>query len=117
MQVAEFEKKAREYEKRANTAEQRAFIMSIVRVGAQMISSAIPAIAMAAGGPASMLASSVGGALSGQSRGGQDADGQGQGGVPAHPQPAETRRMPLPRKAGFPSRRPNCARARKNAIR
>lgn len=78
-QVAEFEKKAREYEKRANTAEQRAFIMSIVRVGAQMISSAIPAIAMAAGGPASMLASSVGGALSGQSRGGQD-DGQGQGG-------------------------------------
>ena len=80
MQVAEFEKKAREYEKRANTAEQRAFIMSIVRVGAQMISSAIPAIAMAAGGPASMLASSVGGALSGQSRGGQDADGQGQGG-------------------------------------
>ncbi|MGV1985676.1 tyrosyl-tRNA deacylase [Agrobacterium sp. 22-221-1] len=80
VQVAEFEKKAREYEKRANTAEQRAFIMSIVRVGAQMISSAIPAIAMVAGGPASMLASSVGGALSGQSKGGQDADGQGQGG-------------------------------------
>ncbi|MFK3780330.1 tyrosyl-tRNA deacylase [Agrobacterium sp. NPDC089420] len=80
VQVAEFEKKAREYEKRANTAEERSFIMSIVRVGAQMISSAIPAIAMVAGGPASMLASSVGGALSGQSKGGQDADGQGQGG-------------------------------------
>ncbi|MCZ7447922.1 tyrosyl-tRNA deacylase [Agrobacterium rhizogenes] len=79
VQVAEFEKKAREYEKRANTAEERAFIMSIVRVGAQMISSAIPAIAMVAGGPASMLASSVGGALSGQPKGGQDADGQGQG--------------------------------------
>lgn len=79
-QVAAFEKKAREYEQRANTAEQRAFVMSIVRVGAQMISSAIPAIAMVAGGPASMLASSVGGALSGQSKAGQDTDGQGQGG-------------------------------------
>ncbi|KDR89550.1 MULTISPECIES: hypothetical protein [Agrobacterium] len=79
-QVAEFENKAREYEKRANTAEQRAFVMSIVRVGAQMISGVVPAIAMVAGGPASMLASSVGGALSGQSKGGQSVDGQGQGG-------------------------------------
>ena len=85
VQVAEFEKKASEYEKRANTAEQRAFVMSIVRVGAQMISSAIPAIAMVAGGPASMLASSVGGALSGQPKGGQDADGQGQGGSSRNP--------------------------------
>ena len=65
-QVAEFEKKARDYEQRASTAEQRAFVMSIVRVGAQMISSAVPAIAMAAGGPAPMLASSIGGLLSGQ---------------------------------------------------
>ncbi|MDH7808829.1 MULTISPECIES: tyrosyl-tRNA deacylase [unclassified Rhizobium] len=80
VQVAEFEKKAAEYETRANTAEERAFVMSIVRVGAQMISSAIPAIALVAGGPASMLASSVGGALSGQSKGGQDVDGQPQGG-------------------------------------
>jgi len=64
-QVADFEKKARDYEQRANTAEQRAFVMSIIRVGAQMISSAIPAIAMVAGGPAPMLASSLGGALSG----------------------------------------------------
>ncbi|WP_421400293.1 tyrosyl-tRNA deacylase [Agrobacterium fabrum] len=79
VQVAEFEKKAAEYEKRANTAEERAFVMSIVRVGAQMISSAIPAIAMVAGGPASMLASSVGGALSGQSKGAQEVDGQPQG--------------------------------------
>ncbi|MBO9654735.1 MAG: tyrosyl-tRNA deacylase [Agrobacterium tumefaciens] len=79
-EVAEFEKKAREYEKRANTAEDRAFVMSIVRVGAQMISGVVPAIAMVAGGPASMLASSVGGALSGQSKGGQGTDGQGQGG-------------------------------------
>ncbi|WP_454702168.1 tyrosyl-tRNA deacylase [Agrobacterium burrii] len=85
VQVAEFEKKASEYEKRANTAEQRAFVMSIVRVGAQMISSAIPAIAMVAGGPASMLASSFGGALSGQPKGGQDADGQGQGGGSRNP--------------------------------
>ncbi|NSX86943.1 tyrosyl-tRNA deacylase [Agrobacterium tumefaciens] len=79
-EVAEFEKKASEYEKRANTAEDRAFIMSIVRVGAQMISGVVPAIAMVAGGPASMLASSVGGALSGQSKDGQGADGRGQGG-------------------------------------
>ncbi|MGQ2953862.1 MAG: tyrosyl-tRNA deacylase [Agrobacterium sp.] len=84
-QVAEFEKKAREYEQRANTAEQRAFVMSIVRVGAQMISGIVPAIAMVAGGPASMLASSVGGALSGQTKGGQDADGQGQGGGSRNP--------------------------------
>ncbi len=65
-QVAEFERKAREYEERASTAEQRAFVMSLVRVGAQMISSAVPAIAMAAGGPAPMLASSIGGLLGGQ---------------------------------------------------
>jgi DNA repair exonuclease SbcCD ATPase subunit len=66
VQVAEFEKKARDYEQRANTAEQRAFVMSLIKVGAQMISSAIPAIAMAVGGPAPMLASAVGGLLSGQ---------------------------------------------------
>lgn len=65
-QVEEFEKKAREYEQRASTAEQRAFVMSIIKVGAQMISSAVPAIAMAAGGPAPMLASSIGGLLGGQ---------------------------------------------------
>ncbi len=87
VQVAEFEKKAAEYERRANTAEERAFVMSIVRVGAQMISSAIPAIAMVAGGPASMLASSVGGALSGQSRSAQDGDGQGQGAGSRNPSP------------------------------
>lgn len=73
-QVAEFEKKARDYEQRASTAEQRAFVMSIVRVGAQMISSAVPAIAMAAGGPAPMLASSIGGLLSGQT--GSKSDSQ-----------------------------------------
>ncbi len=64
-EVAKFDKMARDYESRANTAEQRAFVMSIVRVGAQMISQAIPAIAMAAAGPAPMLASSALGALSG----------------------------------------------------
>ncbi len=59
-EVAEFEKKAREYEEKANTAEERAFIMSIIRTGAQMISNAIPAIAMAAAGPAGMMAPMLG---------------------------------------------------------
>ncbi|MCP8898462.1 tyrosyl-tRNA deacylase [Gilvimarinus xylanilyticus] len=42
--IAKYEKMANEYKSRAETAEERAFIMSIVQVGAQMISSAIPAI-------------------------------------------------------------------------
>jgi F420-0:gamma-glutamyl ligase-like protein len=58
-QVVNFDKKAREYESRAKTAEERAFIMSIVRVGAQVVSAAIPAFAMASGGPASVLAASA----------------------------------------------------------
>jgi hypothetical protein len=58
-EVAKFDKMARDYEARAATAEQRAFVMSIVKVGAQMISQAVPAIAMAAGGPAPMLATSA----------------------------------------------------------
>lgn len=51
-EVAKFEKKARDYESRAETAEERAFVMSIVRVGAQMVSAAMPAVAMALGGAA-----------------------------------------------------------------
>lgn len=43
--IAKYENKANEYKSRAETAEERAFIMSIVRVGAQMISSMTPAIA------------------------------------------------------------------------
>ncbi len=62
-EVAKFEKKARDYESRAETAEERAFVMSIVRVGAQMVSAAMPAIAMALGGAAtggtSILAAST----------------------------------------------------------
>lgn len=59
-EVENFNKKARDYEDRASTAESRAFIMQIVQVGAQMVSSAIPAIAMAAtGGGASILAAST----------------------------------------------------------
>ena len=57
-EVAKYEKMAKDYGDRAETAEERAFIMSIVRVGAQMVSAAIPAIAMAAAGPASILAAS-----------------------------------------------------------
>lgn len=64
-QVEKFDRMAREYERQASSAEHKAFVMSIVRVGAEMISSAVPAIAMAAGGPAPMLASGVLGALSG----------------------------------------------------
>jgi len=51
-EVIKFEKKARDFESRAETAEERAFIMSIVQVGAQMVSAALPAIAMAVGASA-----------------------------------------------------------------
>jgi DNA repair exonuclease SbcCD ATPase subunit len=42
--IQKYEKMANEYKSQAQGAEERAFIMSIVRVGAEMISSAIPAI-------------------------------------------------------------------------
>ncbi|MFD1743859.1 tyrosyl-tRNA deacylase [Rhizobium helianthi] len=67
-QVANFEKKAREYEQKANTAEERAFVMSIVRMGAQLISNAIPAVAAAAGGPATMIMSAMAGSMGGQGK-------------------------------------------------
>lgn len=61
--IAKYEKMANEYKSKAETAEQRAFIMSIVRVGAQMISSMIPAItagiAGAATGGVSLIAASA----------------------------------------------------------
>lgn len=42
--ITKYEKLANEYKSQAKTAEDRAFLMSIVRVGAQMISATIPAI-------------------------------------------------------------------------
>jgi chromosome segregation ATPase len=48
-----FEARAKEYQSRAETAESRAFIMQIVKIGAQVVSSAMPAIAMALGAGAS----------------------------------------------------------------
>lgn len=54
-----FEAKARAYEARAETAEQRAFIMQIVKIGAQVLSSAMPAIAMALGAGATGGASVI----------------------------------------------------------
>lgn len=59
LEVAKFDKLASEYGAKAQRAEDRAFIMSIVRVGAQMVSAALPAVAMAAGGPGSILAAST----------------------------------------------------------
>lgn len=50
--VQKYDKLAREYESRANTAEERAFIMSIIQVGAQMLAAALPPIAMALTGAA-----------------------------------------------------------------
>lgn len=70
-EVKKYEQKARDYEKRAETAEERAFILSIVQIGAQMIASVVPAIAMAAGGPESMMASSALGALNSHAGGSQ----------------------------------------------
>ena len=62
-EVEKFEKRARQYEERANSAEQRAFIMQIVKIGAQVVSAALPAIAMAVGagatGGTSLIAASV----------------------------------------------------------
>lgn len=63
--MAKYEKLANEYKSQAETAEKRSFIMSIVRVGAQMISSAIPAITAgitgaATGGTSLIAASAVG---------------------------------------------------------
>ncbi|PKH01047.1 tyrosyl-tRNA deacylase [Psychromonas sp. MB-3u-54] len=46
--ISKYEGMANEYKSQAETAEKRAFIMSIVSVGAQMVSSMIPAIAQEA---------------------------------------------------------------------
>lgn len=66
-EVRRFEAKARQYEERATTAEQRAFVMQIVKIGAQVVGAALPPIAMAAGaaatGGASVIAASTLGAL------------------------------------------------------
>ncbi|EOC0702356.1 tyrosyl-tRNA deacylase [Salmonella enterica subsp. enterica serovar Kokomlemle] len=62
--IAKYEKMANEYKSQAETAEQRAFIISIVRVGAQMLSSMIPSITAgttgAATGGESLVAASAG---------------------------------------------------------
>ncbi|WP_165187616.1 tyrosyl-tRNA deacylase [Caulobacter soli] len=58
-EVQKFEARARQYEERATTAEQRAFIMQIVKIGAQVVAAAIPPIAMAAGGAATGGASVI----------------------------------------------------------
>lgn len=61
--IAKYEKMANDYKAQAETAENRAFIMSIVRVGAQMIASTVPAITAgitgAATGGVSLLAASA----------------------------------------------------------
>lgn len=61
--ITNYEKMANKYRSQAETAEERAFIMSIVRVGAQMISSVIPAITAgitgAATGGTSLIAASA----------------------------------------------------------
>jgi hypothetical protein len=57
--IRKYEKMANEYKSQAETAEERAFIMGLVRVGAQMVAAAAPAIAMAATGAATGGASIV----------------------------------------------------------
>lgn len=61
--ITKYEKMAKEYKSQAETAESRAFLMSIVQVGAQMISSSIPAITAgitgAATGGTSLIASAA----------------------------------------------------------
>jgi chromosome segregation ATPase len=61
--ISKYEKMANEYKSQAETAEERAFIMSIVRVGAEMLSATIPAITAgitgAATGGTSLIAASA----------------------------------------------------------
>ncbi len=64
-EAKKFEAKARDYESRANTAEQRAFIMQIVKIGAQVLSAAIPPLAMIAGAAATGGTSLIAGAALG----------------------------------------------------
>lgn len=73
-QVDKFDKMARDFESRAETAEERAFVMSIVRVAAQTIAAAIPPIAMAASGPGSFLAASSMNAMSNGNSGNSGSD-------------------------------------------
>ncbi|WP_321869784.1 coiled-coil domain-containing protein [Burkholderia ubonensis] len=73
--VIRFDKLARDYEARANTAEERAFIMQIVKVGAQMVSSVIPAVAMAfSGGSMGSALGSAARITSGETTGPKVAD-------------------------------------------
>lgn len=50
-EVEKFDRMAKDFEKRANTAEERAFVMSIVKVAASVVSAIVPPIAMLASGP------------------------------------------------------------------
>jgi hypothetical protein len=58
-EVEKYDEMARKYESQASTAEERAFVMSIVQVGAQMVASAVPGIVTAATGAATGGASLV----------------------------------------------------------
>ena len=57
--VEKYDKMARDYESWASTAEERAFIMSIVQIGAQMVASAVPGIVTAATGGVSVVAAAA----------------------------------------------------------
>ena len=73
-EVMKFEKQADEDKGLAGTAEERAFIMQIVQVGAQIIASAIPPLVMAGTAGATGGASLLAGAALG---GGRKQDGNG----------------------------------------
>lgn len=69
IEINKYEVQAAEYKSRAETAEERAFIMSIVQVGAQMVASMTPAImagitGVATGGTSLVVASACGSARS-----------------------------------------------------
>lgn len=63
-QVQKYDKMAADFASRADTAEERAFVMSIVRVAGEVLSAAIPPLVMLSAGPESILASSAASALS-----------------------------------------------------
>jgi len=59
-EVEKFDRMAKDFEKKAETAEERAFVMSIVRVAATVVSAIIPPIAMLASGSLGAASRSTG---------------------------------------------------------
>lgn len=60
-QVKKYDAMAKDFASRAETAEERSFVMSIVRIGCETLSALLGPLALIAAGPGSMLAAAAGG--------------------------------------------------------